>query len=1354
MLLSPAEQANFNYMLCSNEKQLIKFAQLYSVLAVAMFNENSMEANIVRGNKETFSVLCDVAMFCEIKSQRTNEMLSSIVVNNPDLIKLLKLKNNEAVEKLKETVNKYELGVCNESTSSTVMGKLDMFNPNIVAPDTFEEKEEEEDTIEETDNIDSEGGLNANEGVDVEGKGEDELIEENKQKANNKFDKVVDNDVHGEVVEQVERNDFEDGAVDDIKYNSDSMSPDKKRALEKKAKEELERNQRIKSIDETASSDKEDDIDVTDVDLPDDGYDTKSAILSRIEAMYKSCLELDKPFGMLYEKGMLTYKIDNGRLKYIPGQGVGGSLFERLYRNIVNSAEYQLENAPDLRNVPNFENIQNKNCNYYPGHMFRYALGVVEGKTYKSWNTFQKALDNSLEKRLKQLFKSDENFFYNNTEKIESCFGNTILVLYYERGVALRLRISFNGCVIDHARLESAIKSISTYANATISISNVAGLNDVIDVQVIQREDDYLNKPAWAYQAMQVKLNNGEVPSLIDGLPIGRTLSGEGLEYKMDPSSRFMNFLAAGSGAGKGVLTLSLVAAAIGSGIPVFYIDYKPDMAAIFWEAERELGIKTFTFDGRLERHRGEDIGLCAKDTMPVCVKGELGQYASLFVYLRALHFMCSIANKHAQDPVTYFFVFDEIQGYQENLKTAIEKISNLIDKNKPKKDEEGNEVYNYCWKLLEWIINVNANFTTYINTTGRTSGVCSLYIGQSAIDATWKKLVMPYKLKEKGTIPLFDQALRAGTVCKILGKGQYGSKYGLGGANISETEKKYITGNRHFAIYDGNAADTAEKITVFKPFLTLNYDDPRKSCWTKGLGKMFGAGSLPESEYIDNVRASHPGVEPYSNQWGIHKGTGLLGLASMYCGGNMEKVATNLSQGYAAAIKFLEETNLSSRYNTPEEFLYDLSIDGLINTADMQDYRGKGKEDSDSSEDGPIETDLILNNNDNNNENVENIENVVNSENNLEKPTGVDKLKIEESMKKEQELMDAVNVQNNMKDIINDSVLSVSDEEMENMSNNGQKDLIKLGRALNSGDISSAAEVIANNSELFNMLGKDGRLNQVDLTQTAKAAKLTRDNSLDCTDVGVGPTSWFEKIYEKTPRGSRVYFDKLFKSLLEEITANGVKPSLVTRVGLYENNMFINNKICNLNGVIGGVNDIRLVDMIKYKKLFKKFKGIKELRLDMDFVEAAMNEYKLYTDDVTQVLERIFKEGKSLTTIELKTRDGSIEKLTRAGVLSKKAAREIQERENSRKLDAACMKVGSKPLEDRRLSEKFMAWDEGSLYNGAKFMFKNVGKANKDKPSFGGTLLWGGLGIGLGIVTTPLWVGIAGGKRLFRVFR
>lgn len=1336
MLLNATEQAKFNIMICSSEKQLIKFAELYATLAIAVFNENSVEANTVRGNKDVFSVLCDIGMFCEMKSQRTNETLHNIILNNPDLIKLLKLKNADAVELLRNTINKYELTIRDNINSSEAISLLSNYNPNIIMPDTFEDDTDEqydESIIEDNDNIDKNGDIQINEGVEVE-------------------------DSTNAVEENLSRSGYTDGGTDDIKYDVDEV--EKAVEMTKQAHELVEKSQNVTNIADSASDEAEEDIDISDVDLPDDAIEMIGAIVARLEAIYKSCLELDKPYGMLYDRGMLSYKIKDGYLNYVPGASQNGkSLFENLYRVIVEASGYSLVCAPSLKNVPNCENIANGGYNYYPGFLFKYALGIVDGKHKKSWNTFKNELKLSLKKRIKKLCKS--NLFYDNMDKIENSFVNSILVLKYDKGAGIRLRISFPGYNIDAKKLEEGIRTIKIYNNASITILPMGGLNDVLDVQILQDEDKYLNTPAWAYQAMQVKLNNGEIPSLLDGLPIGRKVSGEGFEYQLDPSKRFMNFLAAGSGAGKGVLTLSLVSAALGSGIPVYYIDYKPDMAPIFWRAENELGVKSFTFDAMVKRHKGESGGIQGIDSMPDCVKDSLGGFCGAFLYLRAIQLMCAIAQYRANNGAKpSFFVFDECQAVMGEIQSAITKTMTLMGNNKPAKNEEPNDVYKYCLKVLNWIINVDDAINTYTITTGRKSSVLSLFIAQSADINLWRGFATQIKT---GTgngqrVALISRIIESGTVCKILGKGTTTSKYGLGGdakKTVSAKELGYVTNNRHFAIYDGKTTDSAE-ITVFKPFLTLNYDDPMENCWTDGLGKMFGAGSIDNDSYIENVKSAHPGDGQFTNNYGIHTGTGMLGLASMYCGGDMNKVGTNISKGYYDCLDFFNDSKLCERYSSPEEYMYDMSLAGFISINNMIDYKTGCEDesqsyDSDENEVGDeVETGFKIEDDTENtgfmsNDNVDNEDDIDIIDDNNESTNDIGK-----------ELIDAVEKENNKQNVLDnvtDSILNTPQQDLMDMSDESKKDFNNLVDAVNSGDISGVAEVISKNSELLNTIGKDGKINLIDLNETANAAKLTKENSLDCTNVGAGPTQWFEKIYEKTPKGSRLYFNKLFKSLIEEIVANGVKPSLVTRVGLYDSHMFINNKICNLNGVTGGVNDIRLLDMISYKTLFKKFKSIKELRLDMDFIEVAMNEYKIYTDNTNEVIERLFREGRALTTIEIKTPDGSVEKITRAGVISSKTEKEIAKKENSRKLDAACKMVNNKPIEDRTLREKMMTWNEGSMFNGSKHMFKNVSKVNSDKPNLGKTLVWGGLGVALGAVTIPFWAAAVGGKKLFRLF-
>lgn len=714
-----------------------------------------------------------------------------------------------------------------------------------------------------------------------------------------------------------------------------------------KSKELADKEGRIDKVASDALSessvDYEDLDDGTDVGFVADIEELVSAILNRNEAVFRSCLELDRPYGMLYEKGLLTYKVEDGTLHYKPGEGRGRSVFENLYRAIIAGSGARLLTAPDLRNVPNGKNIATLDADYYPGYIFKYALGLVDDQRYTSWNRFINALKKSLTSNLQKLYKRD--LFFENLDKVEKIYSTAILVISYEPGAGIKLRVSLPGIQINTANLEAAIRTVMTYRNAGITITSVSGYQDVVDVQVLLKEDQFLNRPYWAYKAMRLKIDNGEKISLSDGLPIGRRVNGDIVEFKLDPSNRFLTFIAAGSGAGKGVLTLSLVAAAIGSQVPLFYMDFKPDMAPIFWSVEEQYNINTFTYDGMvLKRPNSDNPNHIQGFGMPAEVKKALGKYAGAIVYLKAVQLMCAMAQYRADcgAPDDIMFVFDETQAMQRLIKAAVEKTAELKKQHTPKKvkgvEEEPDTIYKYTTVLLDWFKEVNVNIDTYINTTGRKSNTFCIFIAQSPDYSTWTNL----RAKAGDCqLDLLSQITFSSTIFKILGRGSTTSKYGLGGdakKAVTEKELKYVTNNRFFGMYDGKTTDGAS-VTIFKPFLTLNSDDPFDKSWTKGMGKRFGYGSVPDETYVQNVAVEHAGEPGFTNSYGIHTGTGLLGLTSMYCNGDMGTVVRGFSSGWEYCLRFFNETGLISKYPSPSDYIYDSSLDGLMMVGNMVSY-------------------------------------------------------------------------------------------------------------------------------------------------------------------------------------------------------------------------------------------------------------------------------------------------------------------------------------------------------------------------------------------------------------------------------
>ena len=92
--------------------------------------------------------------------------------------------------------------------------------------------------------------------------------------------------------------------------------------------------------------------------------------------------------------------------------------------------------------------------------------------------------------------------------------------------------------------------------------------------------------PIFAYKAYNVLRDNG-VQLNMETLPLGKSPKGTIVKNGsngINLSNKVSHYVIAGSRAGKGVMTLNILGGALASGRPVFYLDNKPDMAAMFSE--------------------------------------------------------------------------------------------------------------------------------------------------------------------------------------------------------------------------------------------------------------------------------------------------------------------------------------------------------------------------------------------------------------------------------------------------------------------------------------------------------------------------------------------------------------------------------------------------------------------------------------------------------------------------------------------------------------------------------------------------------------------------------------------------
>ena len=1025
------------------------------------------------------------------------------------------------------------------------------------------------------------------------------------------------------------------------------------------------------------------------------------------------------------------------------------STFEIIYNKLTCRYGNSLKCANDLRNTPTSDNIEHYDFTYYPGYVFQYAFGCVSNKTFRNWNTFSTALKEEVTKRLKVLYKKD--LFYDFKDKIEQAFTNSILIIDYDRGGGMKIRMSLAGIRISSSLLERDIKTIPTYANATVNVRHVMGMEDVVDIQIIMNEKQFLSKPNWAYKAMEVKINSGEPLDLNTGIPIGRKVDGEIVNFTFNPSSDFITLICAGSGAGKGVLTLSMLGAALGNKLPVFYIDYKPDMASVFWDLEEQLKIHTFAIDGLTSKPRQDINGnlLSPGYNVPDGLKGIVKQYGGTITYIKCLQLMCAMARYRADNGFesNLLFVFDEIQAAQKVIKAMMSTIYIEMKIRKPKAKEEPSEEYLYLKAIADLVKDTDTNFTTYLNTTGRASGIFSVFIGQSPNWDVWAaSAIQPNG--DYGKMDLFGQVTKAGTVRKLIGKGAGSSKYGLSTlAKNDPVGKRYVEENRFFGMYYGNNCEGVE-VTVFKPFLTLNSDDISQKCWTNGIGREYGykgKDSIAFEKYRANVAAVHPG----DNQYGVHKGTGFLGLTGMYCNQDTERIKSALISSYVYSTEFMRKVGLDQTYKSVEELIYDVSQDGIMDVNTILNYarhlEGNDAEDNDGTSEEEILTDISYDGDEVDAEPIdfgieedlvhgsEDMENVNGNTSNVGGFTGKTY-----SVDADEELAREKAYANNggkvEENTSNESEWDMLDEELNNMKSqlsaneNTSNDEEKMET---DGDYSGRPICVNSNEQILGFIDKLSKLIAIN-SEAAKnnAINLNRDNSIDCTRCHSNPKSWRDNFLIKTPRGQDKMSTLLWKDILDTIESNGFKGAVLTRLSIHGNQMYINGRIVNLNGVIGGPQAVRLQDIVQFGSTFKRFRFIRELRIDDTILDSLILELG---DDA---IDKMFSMEDSLVYMIVEHTNGTYTKVTRDDVVNQKNERaiagmndKIKERQGRMAFDAECKARNTDKLGKRGPSYDLSAnkLAKASFGNASAHLLKS------SKPSLVKGFAWGALGITAG---------------------
>lgn len=720
--------------------------------------------------------------------------------------------------------------------------------------------------------------------------------------------------------------------------------------------------------------------------------------------LYKNSVE-QGCVGILVPTGFVGYK-DNKLY-------TNNSLWiQNIYKSMEQANKFKFLNTGEVESLT-FQDLQK--YNYFSKYHALNVFGVIrDGERTRRWDTLLPVI----EKRFKQL--ATVYLSKVETEKIVDVYGelkekltNCVVVERYDRQKIISLKYKLGDMKLEYntffERNSKEITKTETckIINSDISQNNVVTLFGVFDAK------KFASEALFSYQAYDNHVKNGGKVGL-DRIIVGRRLNGTNQTFSLKSNDTRVTAIFAGSGSGKGVMTLGLLSAIVANNAPFIYLDYKPDMAEMLWEIEKGLAADGVTrSDGKpcriLAIDAKADATTC-NPPRPHRFAENLPQYLSdipntvfaVLPYLKLLQLYYILGSLRANEEnkpeyggAMTFAILDE---FQANMKDNLSKLITTLDSEfmiaKKSKDETFKDIEKYVLKLKTLVARLANETGTFINTDGRKSQCRAIYLGQNADYNVWnsdkvevvKNLASEWYLK---------------TSYRFFGRnGGTGSYAPTNAGAISEFVNNENTFGYWTSVVGSGSVKEIKNWDVFKAYSVLNENDfnienPMESgrC-TLGVLNNIQVDDV-KTDLIENVFVMN------DNQGNsvLRPEVGFLGLVRKLSGFSDCELADALSAGYELMWKVMCNYNMDSIYPDIETYLFDASLESIYTTDEIRQGVQQKVETSVISDNSKVfedESDLYLSYEDN--------EDVINSQvtqqpiKTSERPTRVNTPQVPES--------------------------------------------------------------------------------------------------------------------------------------------------------------------------------------------------------------------------------------------------------------------------------------------------------------------------------------------------------------------
>lgn len=1160
-------------------------------------------------------------------------------------------------------------------------------------------------------------------------------------------------------------------------------------------------------------------------------------IIKMQSSLYEAGYNGMAPDGVLWKVGELSAEPsvdkENGtRARYNFTQKTNPSLLN-IYRFINNATGGQFDLSKyDGHMKVNIGNIQ-KGCYYYPHFQVRNSCGLLGldasldkwlGKNKKSKIGSLKELKEYVSEEVTKGIKAclcanqdrlnlskitDVTELIDNKDierifnQFKRAFTTCALVSESKKDVVLKLRLCTGsddiGNVFSRERLESAIKAGDICTRYTkISDWILDESKRILTISFIMNEKRYNSFPFFAANILDsIKKNGGPSWSRVT---IGKDMYDKPFTLNLGANTNRVLAIIAGSRSGKGVLTMKIESDARALGIPVFYLDYKPDMAKSYYDMARRFGCETFAFDGfSLSAELGRDFNILynydqipqeIRDTISGADFGnpdkDLGNNSAIFnvkeftyftSYVRGIQVINKLIALRAKayqnggtaDGFTMeqlggdrvLVVLDEIEKLSIYAETLIKRngkldsikervIKNLIASGIPEKKAKEHKCLLWFSSYKNWVDQVFEDLETYDKAEIALAKVNIVILAQSTnIDDTW------------GTVGKHLSTLISNGI-KFCGNGSNtgggSSKYGSGGCP-SEWQQKLP--NRFFIIQkEGGGKLTESNSALVKTYFLLNdvYNpDGTESNYVKEL-----MGNLGED--AEEVRK-----EVTMEDGKLNPALGYFGYIKELTGLTDEQLGQTFQKSFDIGTLIATQT---MGYNSLYECMYDLGsfVAGSEVYESYNEAENSNKNNSEESVPASTSTpsvdsilanlrseddeviDIDLNQRTNHNSQQEVVRDVIdfdlNSAREESSNSGVDysgydvsSTRYGDTPAQETQLSQAISSQ------IDDLGFGESDEDSDEEIDDDsivygdeddyyeedtpevvappvqpigqpepvqepvpepirQTESVRVPEPIQEPvrqqepvrvpepapepirqpepvRVPEPLPVNVNHPRETTAFTRDANGNvSVNKNNISNYSTLSTNNSIDCRSIQNARVFRNASKLARTARGAKTFKEDSCRYIFGLIDAN-IGLSNVTKVSLVNESITVNNKILDLNGIVGGDTGRKLSDLMSFKVFNNKFKSITYLEINGAFMDNYILEFNLPVDS-TKLLEHIFDNFPLMSEVKIGNNV-----VTRTGfrLKNRKLDKEIKEERQKKSLDglfARLSKNGSKETKNK----------------------------------------------------------------------